>query len=228
MAACQSLREQVVEALRPVEDPELHRSIVDLGMVRNVDLARRRRRRDPDRPHGGRMPAAQRDHQPRHRRRRTARRRVADVDLDFTVMTDSEREELRKQAARRPRRDRRSGPGPRPRRRAHDPVRPSRLEDPAAADLVGQGRRRQVERHHQPGRRPGRARLLGRRRRRRHLRLLDPPHARHRPRADRDRRDARAARAAGACAASRSATSCRPARPSSGAGRCCTRRSSSS
>src|SRR3954453_10188676 len=27
---------QVVDALRPGEDPELHRSIVDLGMVRNV------------------------------------------------------------------------------------------------------------------------------------------------------------------------------------------------
>ena len=30
--------EQVLEALRPVEDPELHRSIVDLGMVRNVSI----------------------------------------------------------------------------------------------------------------------------------------------------------------------------------------------
>ena len=29
-------REQIVEALRPVQDPELHRSIVDLGMVRDV------------------------------------------------------------------------------------------------------------------------------------------------------------------------------------------------
>ena len=28
--------DQVIEALRPVEDPELHRSIVDLGMVRDV------------------------------------------------------------------------------------------------------------------------------------------------------------------------------------------------
>jgi len=28
--------EQVIDALRPVEDPELHRSIVDLGMVRDV------------------------------------------------------------------------------------------------------------------------------------------------------------------------------------------------
>ncbi|MDP9463372.1 MAG: iron-sulfur cluster assembly protein, partial [Actinomycetota bacterium] len=27
--------EQIIEALRPVEDPELRRSIVDLGMVRH-------------------------------------------------------------------------------------------------------------------------------------------------------------------------------------------------
>ncbi|MGD9704366.1 MAG: P-loop NTPase [Acidimicrobiia bacterium] len=31
--------DQVIEALRPVEDPELRRSIVDLGMVRNVDIS---------------------------------------------------------------------------------------------------------------------------------------------------------------------------------------------
>ena len=30
--------EQVIEALRPVQDPELHRSIVDLGMVREVKI----------------------------------------------------------------------------------------------------------------------------------------------------------------------------------------------
>lgn len=31
--------EQVIEALRPVEDPELHRSIVDLGMVKTIGIA---------------------------------------------------------------------------------------------------------------------------------------------------------------------------------------------
>jgi len=31
--------EQVIDALRPVEDPELHRSIVDLGMVRDVQVS---------------------------------------------------------------------------------------------------------------------------------------------------------------------------------------------
>jgi ATP-binding protein involved in chromosome partitioning len=30
--------EQVIEALRPVEDPELHRSIVDLGMVKTISI----------------------------------------------------------------------------------------------------------------------------------------------------------------------------------------------
>ena len=29
---------QVIEALRPVQDPELHRSIVDLDMVRGVTI----------------------------------------------------------------------------------------------------------------------------------------------------------------------------------------------
>ena len=32
-------REQVVDALRPVEDPELHRSIVDIGMLRDVAVS---------------------------------------------------------------------------------------------------------------------------------------------------------------------------------------------
>ena len=31
--------DQVIEALRPVEDPELHRSIVDLGMVKSIAIA---------------------------------------------------------------------------------------------------------------------------------------------------------------------------------------------
>jgi ATP-binding protein involved in chromosome partitioning len=30
-------RDQIIEALRPVEDPEIHRSIVELGMVRSID-----------------------------------------------------------------------------------------------------------------------------------------------------------------------------------------------
>ncbi|MBX3285904.1 MAG: iron-sulfur cluster assembly protein, partial [Actinobacteria bacterium] len=30
---------EIIDALRPVEDPELHRSIVDLGMVKEVAIA---------------------------------------------------------------------------------------------------------------------------------------------------------------------------------------------
>ena len=33
------IESDIIEALRPVEDPELHRSIVDLGMVRSVAIA---------------------------------------------------------------------------------------------------------------------------------------------------------------------------------------------
>ena len=32
-------QDRIIEALRPVQDPELHRSIVDLGMVRDVQIA---------------------------------------------------------------------------------------------------------------------------------------------------------------------------------------------
>ena len=32
-------RDQIIDALRPVEDPEIHRSIVELGMVRSIDPA---------------------------------------------------------------------------------------------------------------------------------------------------------------------------------------------
>ena len=33
------MNDLLVEALRPVQDPELHRSIVDLGMLKRADLA---------------------------------------------------------------------------------------------------------------------------------------------------------------------------------------------
>jgi ATP-binding protein involved in chromosome partitioning len=85
---------EVVEALRPVEDPELHRSIVDLDMVRSV-----------------RVDGSQVDVQialtvPGCPLRGEITRRVTDavvalegvdaVELDFTVMSDAEREELRR------------------------------------------------------------------------------------------------------------------------------------
>jgi ATP-binding protein involved in chromosome partitioning len=85
--------QQVIDALRPVQDPELHRSIVELGMVRDVRVA------------GGRVDlvvaltvAGCPLRAEITNRVQTAVRGlpgVADVGLDFTVMTDQEREDLR-------------------------------------------------------------------------------------------------------------------------------------
>ncbi len=95
MDAMSVTREQVVDALRPVEDPELHRSIVDLGMLRNVDLH--------DDGGVGILVALTVAGCPL--RNEITRRvteavapldGVARVDLEFTVMTDADREELRK------------------------------------------------------------------------------------------------------------------------------------
>jgi ATP-binding protein involved in chromosome partitioning len=84
---------QVLDALRPVEDPELHRSIVDLDMVRGIDIT------------GGRVAVtvaltiagcplrAEIDN--RVTTAVTALDGVDDVALDFTVMTDEERAALR-------------------------------------------------------------------------------------------------------------------------------------
>ena len=83
----------VIEALRPVEDPELHRSIVDLNMVRNIDI----------RGNGvvGVLIALT---VPGCPLKNEIQRRVSDaatqldgvdsIDLEFTVMTDEEREDL--------------------------------------------------------------------------------------------------------------------------------------
>ena len=85
--------DQIIEALRPVEDPELHRSIVDLGMLRNVEVRADGsvavlialtvagcplRNEIQNRVKGALTPLG-----------------VTDVALDFTVMTDQEREDLR-------------------------------------------------------------------------------------------------------------------------------------
>jgi ATP-binding protein involved in chromosome partitioning len=85
----------IIEALRPVEDPELRRSIVDLGMVRTVDIGRKGavsvqialtvagcplRNEITNRVTSAVTPLAG----------------VSSVSLDFTVMTDQEREAVRK------------------------------------------------------------------------------------------------------------------------------------
>ncbi|MDP2289787.1 MAG: Mrp/NBP35 family ATP-binding protein [Actinomycetota bacterium] len=86
--------DQIIDALRPVEDPELRRSIVDLGMVRDVTIgtdgvvgvlialtvAGCPLRNEIQNRVGGAV---------------TQVPGVTGFSLDFTVMTDQEREELR-------------------------------------------------------------------------------------------------------------------------------------
>jgi len=85
----------VIDALRPVQDPELHRSIVELNMVRDIAIKRGKvdvtialtvagcpMRNEIDR----RVKAAI-----------SALDDVRDVDLTFTVMTDEDRAALRQQ-----------------------------------------------------------------------------------------------------------------------------------
>ncbi len=84
---------QVIDALRPVEDPELHKSIVELGMVRRVVIE------------GDRVDVLvaltvagcplRAEITKRVKEAVAALPGVATVDLEFTVMTDGEREELR-------------------------------------------------------------------------------------------------------------------------------------
>ncbi len=84
---------QVLEALRPVQDPELHRSIVDLDMVRHIGVD------------GGRVAVTvaltiagcplRAEITNRVNGAVVALDGVDTVDLDFTVMTDDERAALR-------------------------------------------------------------------------------------------------------------------------------------
>jgi ATP-binding protein involved in chromosome partitioning len=87
--------EQLVEALRPVEDPELHRSIVDLGMLRRAEL---------DGDGTAQILVAltvagcplRNEIQNRVTGAVTGLDGVRSVNLEFTVMTDDEREALRR------------------------------------------------------------------------------------------------------------------------------------
>jgi ATP-binding protein involved in chromosome partitioning len=86
--------EQVIDALRPVEDPELRRSIVDLGMVRDVRIS-----------DGGEVSVLvaltvagcplRNEIQQRVTGAVSTLAGVSAVALDFTVMTDEERQALR-------------------------------------------------------------------------------------------------------------------------------------
>jgi ATP-binding protein involved in chromosome partitioning len=89
------MNDRLVDALRPVEDPELHRSIVDLGMLRRAEL---------DRDGTAHILVAltvagcplRNEIQNRVTGAVAELDGVSGVQLDFTVMTDDEREELRK------------------------------------------------------------------------------------------------------------------------------------
>jgi len=86
--------DQIIEALRPVEDPELHRSIVDLGMVRDIKITK-----------DGKIDVKialtvagcplRNEIQNRVSTAVAPLDGVTSVSLDFTVMTDQERADLR-------------------------------------------------------------------------------------------------------------------------------------
>ena len=86
--------DQVIDALRPVHDPELHRSIVDLGMVRQVDIAADGRVHVQIALTVAGCPLRN-EIQNRVTGAVAALPGVTGVGLDFTVMTDQEREQLR-------------------------------------------------------------------------------------------------------------------------------------
>ena len=94
-AVSEQMNPQLVDALRPVEDPELHRSIVDLGMLRRAELA-------PDGTAQILVALTVAGCPLRNEIQNRVTGAVAELDgvtgvaLEFTVMTDQEREDLRK------------------------------------------------------------------------------------------------------------------------------------
>ncbi len=84
---------QVLEALRPVQDPELHRSIVDLDMVRRIEISGSRVAVTVALTIAGCPLRAEITNRVTGAVR--ALDGVDDFDLDFTVMTDDERAALR-------------------------------------------------------------------------------------------------------------------------------------
>lgn len=86
--------ETVIEALRPVQDPELHRSIVDLGMVRSVTLDLPSVQVAVDLTIAGCPLKAEIDRSVTEAV--TALDGVDNVDVTFGTMTDEQREEVRK------------------------------------------------------------------------------------------------------------------------------------
>ena len=137
----------VIAALRPVQDPELHRSIVDLGMVRSTTID------------GGHVEVGIDSRSQLSLRNQiqsevteavTALDGVNLVSIDFGVMTDEQRAKVREMLHGNPAATAGSqaahGHAEAERSRSPRPV-----TAPAFADCVRQGRRRQVVGHRQPG-----------------------------------------------------------------------------
>ncbi len=84
----------VIEALRPVQDPELHRSIVDLGMVRSVDIAAPHVTVGIDLTIAGCPLRAEINNSVSDAVK--ALDGINDVTIEFGVMTDEQRENIRR------------------------------------------------------------------------------------------------------------------------------------
>ena len=209
-----TVEEAVHAALAGVDDPEIHKPITELGMVKGVTVG-------PDGiAHVGVFLTVAGCPM-----RETITTRVTDGRGagagDPRGAGRAGRDERRAAHRAAPQPARRRG-------RAGDPVRAARLAHPRLLRGVGQGRGRQVVGHGQPGRGDGRARAVGRRRRRRHLRPLGAAHARHRRPAHQGREHDHAAAGARREGDLDRHVHARATTPWSGAARCCTARCSSS
>ena len=156
-------RDQILEALKVVIDPELHRKIVELGMVRAIDDLRAGGRERHGLADDPRLP----DQRPFPDRRRQGGERASKASPPSASASTSSP-------------TRRSGPAEDarpPRRAARGRARPGRER---RLHRLRQGRRRQVHADRQPRRRAAGRGQDGRRARRRRLGLLDPAHARPR------------------------------------------------
>ena len=174
--------DQIVEALRPVEDPELHRSIVELGMLRGVSIM--------DNGVVGVLIALTVPGCPlkdeitrRVSEAATQLDGVESIDLEFTVMSDEDRENLRKtlhgDAGATAGQGQAHG-------HAEGRVVPFAKNDSKTRPLLissGKGGVGKSTVTTNLASRAGCAGLLGGHHRRRYLRLLDSSHARNRPRA---------------------------------------------
>ena len=177
---CMPTRDQVTEALRAVIDPELHKDIVTLEMVRSIEV---HANGVVDVTVSLTTPGCPiRDHfQNGVDEAIRALDGVIGVNISFDVLSDTEKQALRAEA--------------RPRLAARGRARPGQERD---LRRLRQGRRRQVQRDREPGGGARRAGQAGRRDGRRRLGLLAAAHVRPQRRArEGQRRAARSCRCDG-------------------------------